>query len=172
MANISRRQVLRLSSAGVVGLTGCANVYGTGSESGSPENNTQSCDEYVYSATESEPNGELPWHLFIRNITLSTYSVSISISELSGKSPEEVVSCTATSEAHEQLVFELSPDTTYRVHVTLNRPDNPEEATTTVSGWSRVTGTNEALHVSVEDGEFVIRRIHYDTEKTTTDESG
>ena len=69
-------------------------------------------------------------------------------------------------------MFELSPGTKYRVHVTLNRPDNPEEATTTVSGWNRVTGTNEALRVSVENGEFVVQRVHYDTGMTTTDESG
>ena len=172
MANVSRRQILRLSTVGAVGLAGCADVIGTGSEPGSHKNREQPCDEYVYRSTESEIDGELPWHLFIRNIALSTYSVSISISDLSGGSPEEVVSCTATSDAHEQLVFELSPDTKYRVNVRLNRPNNPEEAKTTVSGWNRVTGTNEALRVSVENGEFVIRRVHYDTGMTTTDESG
>lgn len=171
---MNRRTILKNvgASAGVVGLSGCMSAFGTGSEPGSHENGAQSCDEYVYRSTKSDSDGELPWHLFIRNIALSAYSVSISISDLSGDSPEEVVSCTATSDAHKQLVFELSPDTKYRVHVMLNRPDNPEEATTTVSGWKRVTGTNEALRVSVENGEFEIRRVHYDPGRPTQDESG
>lgn len=172
MSNVSRRQVLRLSSVGAVGLAGCTSVFETDSDPGSHENGAQPCDEYVYRSSESEPNGELPWHLSIRNISLSTYSISISISDHAGESPEEIVSCTATSDAHKQLVFELSPDTEYRVHVTLNRPDNPEEATTTISGWNRVTGPNEALRVSVENGEFEIRRVHYDTGKTPTDGNG
>lgn len=172
MSRLSRRQVLQLSSGvGVVGLAGCTSAFGTDSPAGSHENGDSSCSEYVSRSTESDANGELPWHLFIRNIGLSTYSVSISIADLSGDSPEDVVSCTATSDAHKQLVFDLSPDTPYRVHATLNRPENPEEATTTVSGWNRVTGPNEALRVSVENDGFEIRHVHYDTGKTTTDET-
>lgn len=172
MSKLSRRQVLRLSSGvGVVGLAGCTSPLGTDAPSESDENEGPSCDEYVYRSTESEANGELPWHLFIRNIGLSTYSVSISIADLSGDSPEEVISCTTTSDAHKQLVFDLSPDIPYRVHATLNRPENPEEATTEVSGWNRVTGTNEALRVSVENDGFEIRRVHYDPGKTPTDEN-
>lgn len=172
MTTVSRRRLLGLSTVGAFALAGCAGVIGTDADSGSHESGGRPCDEYVYRSTDSETDGGLPWHLFIRNIGLSTYSVSISIADLSGETPERVVSCTATSEAHKQLVFELSPDTPYRVRVTLNRPDNPAEATATVSGWNRVTGTNEALRVSVERGEFVIQRVHYDAGRTTTAESG
>lgn len=171
MSKLSRRQLLRLSSGvGVVGLAGCTSALGADSPSESDENGDPSCVEYVYRATESEAGGELPWHLFIRNIGLSMYSVSISITDLSGDSPEVVVSCTATSDTQKQLVFDLSPDTPYRVHATLNRPENPAEATTKVSGWDRVTGSNEALRVSVENDGFEIRRVHYDPGKTATDE--
>lgn len=171
MTKLSRRKVLRVSSGiGVVGLAGCTSTFGSDSPSGSGENEDSSCDDHVYRSTESESNGEYPYHLFIKNIALSTYSVSISIADHSGDSPEEVVSCTATSEAHKEFVFDLSPDTPYRVDATLNRSDKPEEATIEVSGWNRVTGTNEALRVSVENDGFEIRRVHYDTGSTTTDE--
>lgn len=172
MLRRSRRQVLRLSTGvGVVGLAGCTSAFGPDSPSESHENGDSPCNQYVYRSSTSDVNGELPWHLFIRNIGLSTYSVSISIADLSGDSPEDVVSCTATSDAHRQLVFDLSPDTPYRVRGILNRPENPAEATKTVSGWNRVTGPNEALRVSVETNGFEIRRVHYDTGKTPTDEN-
>lgn len=173
MAGVSRRRLLRIgSSIGIVGFAGCVSGFGVGSSPESPENDTQSCDKYIYCATESDSNGALPWHLYIRNISLSTYSVSISILDLSDGTPEEVVSFTATSEAERELVFDLSPDTQCRIHCTLHRPENPEEAVTTVSGWNRVTGTNEALRVAVDNGEFGIRRVHYDPGMKPTDGRG
>lgn len=171
MTTVSRRQMLRLGTVGAIGLAGCTGVIGGASEPESPETGARPCDEHVYRSPDSANEGELPWHLYIRNISLSSYPVSISISDRTGESTEAVVSCTATAEAHRQLVFELSPHTRYRVHVALNRPDSTEEARTTVSGWNRVTGTNEALRVSVDNGEFVIQRVHYDRATSTTEGS-
>lgn len=175
---MQRRDVLRwLAVASTTGASGCiGSLTSRADEKSNPGSKEDpdgkpSCDEYVYQPDGSGEDGELPWHLYIRNISLSTYSVSISITDLSGETPDEVVSCTATSETHRELVFDLSSDTQYRVQVTLNRPDNPEEASTTVSGWNRVTGTNEALRVEVENGKFGIRRVHYDPGKTPTGES-
>lgn len=173
---MNRRGYLVTVGASGTALTGCtafgqSNPTPSAEESSDPDTTTdgtdaKSCDEYVYRSTTSEGGGQYPWHLHIRNNTLSTYPVAISITDLSGETAEDVVSCTATSQAHRELEFALSLDTRYRVHVTLDRPDNPEEAAMTVSGWNRVTGANEALRVAVENGEFVIRRVHTDPGRT------
>lgn len=173
MSGKSRRQLLRIgSSIGTVGFAGCVSGFGAGSSPESPENDTQSCDKHIYCAPESDSNGALPWHLYIRNISLSTYPLSIAITDLSGGTPKEVVSFTARSDAETELVFDLSPNTRYRIHCTLHRPEKPEEAATKVSGWNRVTGTNEALRVAVDNGEFGIRRVHYDPGMEPTDGGG
>ena len=166
---MQRRTLLGwLGLAVTTGTTGCVDSFVDSSDVDSSmtttdgRSETSSCDEYAYQSTATEDDGQLPWHLAIRNISLETTSVSISISDLSGSTPEEVVSCTATSERHSKLVFDLSPDTKYQIDVTLNRSSGSETASTTVTGWNRVTGTNESLEVTVEDGDFRIQRIHYD----------
>ncbi|WP_254535049.1 hypothetical protein [Halomarina litorea] len=88
--------------------------------------------------------------------------MAISISDVSGSPPSEVITCTATSAGHSELVFDLAAETEYRVEVTLERSGGTETASTTVSGWNRVTGSNEALEVTVENGEFQIPHFHYD----------
>ena len=175
---MQRRDVMRWVA--VTSTTGAAGCIGSLTNRSDENPDTQSnenpagatpCKEYVYKSGNSKEDGELPWDLHIRNIALSSYSVSISIMNLSGETPEEVVSCTATSEAHKEFLFDLSPDVQYRVQVSLNRPGNPEEASTTVSGWNRISGLNEALRVSVENDEFMIRRVHYDPAYTPTENS-
>lgn len=168
MAPPSRREVLRLSSGlGVAGLAGCtSSLSAEGSDSGGPP-----CDGRVYKDSESDTGGELPWHLFIRNIPLSTYPLALTIADVSGATPSKVASCTARTASHRQLVFDLTPDTPYRVEATLDRPENPEMATATVSGWNRVTGPDEALRVAVGNDGFEIQRVHYDTAETPPDGS-
>ena len=174
MTQSTRRQALRLCSGmSVVGLAGCLGTLGGGSSDTSPTDSNEghgadvSCDKYVYESQNTAEDGELPWHVEIRNIDLSSSTVAPTISDLSGETPEVVASCEAVSEEHSELTFDLSPDTKYRIDVTLKRDDRTEEATTTVSGWNRVTGPNEALRVSVDNGEFKIRRVHYDPGKQT-----
>lgn len=164
-----RRTVLDWLGVAVgVSMTGCVDsmVASPDSEPNPSTNSTgtvtQSCDEYVYQS-EADGAGELPWHLFIRNVGLDSHPVTISIREVSESTLTEVISCTAASSSHRELLFDLSADTEYRVTVTLNRSSGTETASTTVSGWNRVTGSNEALEVTVENGEFRIQRIHYDS---------
>ena len=164
-----RRTVLGWLGVAVgASTTGCLDSLMAGSDSElSPtttgtDTETQSCDEYAYQSGDADDEGELPWHLFVRNIGLDTYPVAISISDVSGSTPNEVVSCTATSANHREFVFDLSANTEYRVAVTLSRSRGAERASTTISGWNRVTGSNEALEVRAENGEFRIQRVHYD----------
>ena len=116
----------------------------------------------MYQSAATDTNGQLPWHLAIDSISLKTASVSISIKNASGNTADEAVSCTAADDSHSKLVFDLSPDTAYRVDVRLDRLGGSETASTTVTGWGRVTGPNECLEVTVEDGELRVHRIHYD----------
>lgn len=106
--------------------------------------------------------GTMPWDLAIRNVSLSSIPVTVEVHDLSGETPEEVVSCTATSERHEELVFEdLPPDRRYRVQAVLHRPDRPEEASTTLR-WTTLS-PDSALRVTVDGAEgFRIERYHYD----------
>ena len=167
---MQRRTLLGWFGLAVTSITaGCADPLGGSSDGDSSVTTTDSrsgkspCDEYAFNSTAADDDEQLPWHLGIRNIILETSPVSISISDISGSTPEEVISCTATSGSHSELVFDLSPNTEYRVDVTLKRSSGSETASTSVTGWNRVTGTNESLEVTVEGGKFRIHRIHYDS---------
>lgn len=165
-----RRSLLRwLSVAAPPSIAGCTGVFS--SNNANPADGPveeSSCDQFAYTGSGSAEKGAFPWHLHFRNIGLSVYSVNIVISDLSGESPDNIVSCAAATEQHEKLVFDLSSDPKYRFHVTLNRPDNPEEATTTVTGGQVIQG-NAALEVTVDrDVGFTIRHVHYDPGTTVT----
>lgn len=163
MPDLSRRQVIRAGSgAGVVALAGCVSGLTSGSAPRTPATEAPSCTEYAYTEPDSTAEGDLPWHLHVRNVALSSHPLGISIEELGSGTPREVVACTAATDEQTAFVFDLSPDTRYRVTATLSRPDGPERASATVSGWNRVTATNAALEVTVEDGELDVYRIHYD----------
>lgn len=166
---VHRRDVLRWLAAGApLATAGCTGSrpwssgdgFVAGRDAGRGEGT--SCDEYVYRPIAADEDDAYPWELHFRNIGLSVYSVAIEIIDRSGETSEPVVSCTATSEEHAELVFDLVPDTQYRVHATLHRPDSIEEASTTVSG-AQVQRANAALEVSVDRSEgFAIRFVHYD----------
>jgi hypothetical protein len=164
----TRRSALRLSGVALgSGLTGCI-----GSTTSEPESSTESppqtadelqgdCTEYVYQSTGQEADGPLPEDLYIRNINLSRVPVSISITDLSEESPEELVSCTLTSGSQTvskaKLEFGLSSETRYRVQVSLEGRD--ATATTEIMGD---LASNEALEVTVENGELRIQKFHID----------
>lgn len=180
MARHTRRRAIRLAgSASVIGLAGCLGTLGEGgpaestpddeSDDEPDDGSERSCDDYAYDGDSSDEEGEYPEDLFIRNVGFSAYSVEISISDVSGGTPEEVVSCLATSEAHSELVFDLDASTEYRVDAALLRDgrDSREETSIEVSGWDQVSGPNEALEVTVENGEFRIRHVHYDPPRET-----
>lgn len=178
MVRHTRRRAIRLAgSASALGLAGCLGTLGERGRDPAettpddkPDNDgEQSCDDYVYDGASSDSDGEYPEDLYIRNVGFSAYSVEISISDLSGDAPEEVVFCLATSEAHSELVFDLEPSTEYRVDAALIRDerDAREEASIEVSGWERVARPNGALEVTVENGEFRIRHVHYDPPQET-----
>ena len=172
MPALSRRQVLRAGSGTVIlALAGCVGELTSGTSPDAPQPGDDSCDEYAYEGQDSGADGELPWHLHVRNVALSSHPLGIAIEDLDSETPTEVVACTAAPAEQTAFVFDLSPDTRYRVTVTLSRADGPEQASTTVSGWNRVTGANEALEVTVEDGKLDIYRVHYDPARTPTDES-
>lgn len=162
MVRSTRRRLLGLGGASVAGLAGCASVLGdrpadaTGS-TGTP-GGTQPCDQYAYRSDADVTDGELPWDVQIRNVGLAVYPVTVAVEDLSGGTPRTVASCTAASEEHAELAFDLSPETVYRVSATLHRP-TPESASTTFTG---TLDANEAIEVTVEDGELLVRRIHYD----------
>lgn len=170
-----RRDLLRwLAASASLGTAGCTGsipgVSGDGSGSGSDAERGEEtpCDEYVYRPAAADEDDAYPWDLHFRNVGLPLYSVTIEITDLSGDPAERVVDCTATSEEHAELEFDLEPDTQYGVHVTLHRPDSVEEASTTVSG-GQVQRANAALEVSVDRGEgFAIRFVHYDPGMTVT----
>jgi len=163
MVRSTRRRLLRLGgAASVAGLAGCTSVLGDRPSSDTdltePLEDAPSCDEYAYRPSRGEPAGELPWDLQIRNVALSVYPVTVAIEDRSGGTPETVASCTATAEGHAELSFDLSGGTEYRVRATLHRP-TPETASTTFTG---ALDANEAIELTVEDGAFVGRRVHYD----------
>ena len=166
---MERRSLIGWLGVGVLaGMTGCDNSSAGSSDpaaTATPTNDRAdqpSCDAYAHQSTATDTDGQLPWHLAIDNISLKTASVSISITDASGNTADEAVSCTAADDNHSKLVFDLSPDTAYRVDVRLDRLSGSETASTTVTGWGRVTGPNECLEVTVEDGELRVHRIHYD----------
>lgn len=126
---------------------------------GNRDQESDSCDEYVYEGDEASADGEYPWDLHIRNISLPDHPVRITVTNVAGESPQRVAYCEATSENHSELDFDLSDATSYRVEVTMN----DQEASTSVAG---PLDENEALEVTVENGEFQIRHVHYDEPKT------
>lgn len=164
-----RRHLLHwLAVAASLGTAGCTSslpgVSGddSASVSGAGRSEEPPCDEYVYHPTAADEDETYPWDLHVRNIGLSVYSVTIEITDLAGDPAERVVGCTAMSEEHAELEFDLEPDTQYRVRAALHRPDSVEEASTTVSG-AQVQRANAALEVDVDRGEgFAIRFVHYD----------
>jgi hypothetical protein len=165
-----RRNLLRgLGVTVTASISGCTKVL-AGNEDGSTNDQVEgnSCNQFAFTDSGATPESAFPWHLHFRNISLSVYSVSVVISDISGGSADEDVSCAATSEAHEKLIFDLSSESKYRFHVTLNRPENPEEAITTVTG-GQIMQENAALEVTVgRDVGFTIRHVHYDPGITVT----
>lgn len=165
-----RRDVLRwLAAAAPLGTSGCTSepseLADRTPDSGpdSTDGGRTSCDEYVYRSTTANEDAALPWELHIRNVGLSVYPVNIEVTDVSSGGSETVVSCSATADRHSRLVFDLPPEAEYRVRATLNRPENPEQAATTVSG-AQLGRTNAALEVTVDRAEgFTIRQIHTDS---------
>ncbi len=165
-----RRDALRwLALAAPLGASGCTSSLpgpADGTSDGGPASEgggEPPCDEHVYRATTTDEDAAFPWDLQVRNVGLSVYPVTIEITDRSGGTPEAVVSCAATAEQHSRLAFDLSPERQYRVRATLNRPEDPETASTTVSG-AQVNRTDAALEVTVDRDEgFTIRHVHVDS---------
>lgn len=167
MSELSRRRILTAGvGASAIALAGCTDTMSrlqnrqAGSD-GNQDRGDQSCDAYVYEPGDTTPEGEYPWDLHIRNISLEDFPVWITVTDVSGEDPQRVAYCEATSDAHSELVFELTDGTEYRVEVTMK----DREASTTFTGR---LDDNEALEVTVEDGEFLLRHVHYDPAKTET----
>lgn len=163
---LTRRSVLRLSCVTLgSGLAGCivANSPASETTTAAPtESSLQGdCVQYAYHSHETDADGTLPEDLYIREINLSRVPVSISITDLSGDSPEEIVSCTVTAgsqtKSKAEFAFELSSETRYGFQVSLE--DREATATTEITGD---LASNEALEVTVEDGELRIQHVHYD----------
>ncbi|MFD1514447.1 MULTISPECIES: hypothetical protein [Halomarina] len=158
-------------------MSGCVSLSGNAEQNRSQEetsnNSTEivSCGDYAYQPKDTSDDDRLPWHVAIKNVDLESIPVSISIIEISDETEKEVISCLAKSKSHSKLIFDLSPNVGYRVDVTLERPTSSEKASTTVTGWNRVTGGNEALEATVEDGQFEIMHVHYDAGLTADNKS-
>lgn len=170
---LARRSVLCLSYVALgSGFAGCIGINSPESEtSTSPPTESQlqgDCVQYVYHSNGQDEDGALPEDLYIRRINLSRIPVSISITDLSENPPEEIVSCTVSSESSTQtgakFVFGLSPDTRYRVEVSLESRD--ATATTEITGDLH---SNEALEVTVDDGELRVRKVHYDSAEPSSE---
>ena len=166
MPRISRRTVLRAGvTSGAAGLAGCTDATEllnreSGSDANQNSDNT-SCTEFRYESGDTTPEGEYPWDLHIRNISLSDFPVRITVADLSGEDPQSIAYCEATSDEHSELVFDLTDGTSYRVEVTMK----DREASATITG---PLDDNEALEVTVENGELLLRHVHYDPGKTAT----
>lgn len=166
MSRVSRRAVLRAGvGTGAVLLAGCPDATGSlNRESGSDANRSgddKSCAEYRYESGDTTPAGEYPWDLHIRNIRLSDFPVRITVTDVSDEDSKAIVYCEATSDADSELAFELTDGTSYRVEVTMK----DREASTTFTG---PLDNNEALEVTVGNGEFLLRHVHSDPGETAT----
>lgn len=146
-----RRSVLRsLGAIAVVPAAGCTAFGGT------DDGNDASCREYAYSPDGTE-EGPLPWDVRVANIGLSTYSVGVTIT--AKESEETIASCSVTSDDQRKLKFGLSTERDYTYE--FDAGDLGSE-----TREFRGLKDNEEFRVTVEDGEYTVRREHIDTPET------
>lgn len=152
-----RRTVLRnLGTLAVVPTAGCTAIFGgmtddeaelTGSTNGS------SCREYAYSPAGTK-EGPIPWDVRVTNISVSMYPVRVTITDRDDR--ETVASCSVVSADHRKLRFDISTERRYTYQF-------DAEGLGSESRAFRGLRDNEEFVVTVEDGEYTVRRMHVDT---------
>lgn len=155
-----RRSVLRSAAAlAVVPAAGCSAAFGGATGDGDDPTETgdgSSCRAYAYSSAGTGA-GPIPWDVRVSNIGLSTYPVRVTITDRTDR--ETVASCSVTSEDHRKLGFDLSTDRQYTYQFDADGLGSESRA-------FRGLEDDEEFVVTVEDGEYTVRRMHVDTAET------
>lgn len=152
-----------LRSLGVLAAApaaGCTAAFGgsAGDGGSSPTPDGGSCRPYAYSP-DGTGEGPIPWDVRVTNISVSVYPVRVTITDRDER--ETVASCTVSSLDHRKLAFDLSTERRYTYEF-------DAEGLGSESRAFRGLGDDEEFVVTVEDGEYTVRRMHTDTGRTPT----
>lgn len=125
-------------------------------------NDVPPCDEYVYEPPADDSNlHSFPANIHIERISPVGLPVSIYITNVSADPPQHVLSCTADSMEETQLVFDLDPESKYRIEAVLHRSGYKEYGKVTVT-WKSTTDSKSAILMESRNQKFDVRMGHID----------